>query len=950
MTLYSCICGSIIKYKQQNKHFLTKKHNNFINNNELMNKKSNTINESKTINEQQLAFINNNIENCVVYGNPGCGKTKSIIEYCINKKVKSNEFLIISYSKKAQLDFIKRGKTNSNIFNNNNVRTIHSLASTILKKIYNKSSDNINTIILATLKNIENEDISIVSCLSKCKFIIVDESQDINENQYNLIKLISTKLNISLILVGDPNQNIYQFQGGNDKFLLEHSNKQFNLVKNYRSTKQIIDFCNFIRPHNLLPLMEPENNKDNVKPLIYCESVDNILLHIKNEILNKKYKLHEIAIIGPVKLSKINKSIGLQQISNYLYKNNIKFIKHYKDSESIDFDKNENIQIEEDHVNILTSHGSKGLEFKKVLVVNYHFTTFSKIPSESEYNNFKYLWYVTLTRAIDKMVIYVDSEKYIFPEINKIPKEYYIQEGLPFKETKLFFDNNKQLKFSIVDLINNNKYFNENKLYEFENKFKYTVTTNNLYDCESHNNEIFEFNKYSCLYGKYIEELFTFYYYKNNYDINEYIFKCKAKINNKIIVKKNKLSIVKNLIKKGYILKESNILILDFNNINKLDLKTEEYEFILYCKKQIKNDDESDEEYITIIIENNLFDYDGNKLKNMYNSLINNINQEKIIFDIVLYNYQIENECRHILNDNFEEHINSIEQYFDKINELSKNKNNYKFQVVTENKHLSIVGIMDILYNDNTIIELKFCKNFNIKHILQVLLYNNNYNFKNNMEIWNLYDGKQYIINFEFNIWDFNCYLSDVLQIQMKNNIFILDIETNNKDIVMDFTNPFNAEIIDRFIYEYNFNTVISDGLIKNKFPLTTSHINGITEKDLLNAEPNYDKFKDDINKILKYCDKPIFIAHNGNRFDFPMLYHHEILNKYKISTIDTLYLFRLYYKEKNISNKLIDIYNKICDKNITQVHKAKEDTLLIVEILKKLKFSVNDLNNIIKQ
>ena len=136
MPLYFCVCGSVINNKERNKHFLTKKHNNFINNNSLNNNEL-MNNESNTINEQQFAFINNNIENCVVYGNPGCGKTKSIIEYCINKKVKSNEFLIISYSKKAQLDFIKRGKTKSNIFNNQNVRTIHSLASTILKKIYN---------------------------------------------------------------------------------------------------------------------------------------------------------------------------------------------------------------------------------------------------------------------------------------------------------------------------------------------------------------------------------------------------------------------------------------------------------------------------------------------------------------------------------------------------------------------------------------------------------------------------------------------------------------------------------------------------------------------------------------------------------------------------------------------------------------------------------------------
>ena len=67
---------------------------------------------------------------------------------------------------------------------------------------------------------IADKDISIVSCLKKCKFIIIDEAQDINENQYNLVKLIANKLKIPLILVGDPNQNIYQFQGGSDIFII----------------------------------------------------------------------------------------------------------------------------------------------------------------------------------------------------------------------------------------------------------------------------------------------------------------------------------------------------------------------------------------------------------------------------------------------------------------------------------------------------------------------------------------------------------------------------------------------------------------------------------------------------------------------------------------------------------------------------------------------------------
>jgi hypothetical protein len=286
-------------------------------------------------------------------------------------------------------------------------------------------------------------------------------------------------------------------------------------------------------------------------------------------------------------------------------------------------------------------------------------------------------------------------------------------------------------------------------------------------------------------------------------------------------------------------------------------------------------------------------------------------------------------------------------EYFDKINDFSKNKNDFNFQVNTINNHFNINSIIDILINNNTIIELIFCKNIDIKNILQILLKNNNFYFKNKMEIWNLYDGKQYIINFNDDIWKFNCYLCDILQIKMNNNIFVLDIETNTINENIDFTEPSNTEIIDRYVYEYNFNIPVSDGLIKNNFTLTTSHINGITNDDLINSDKDINKFKNDINIIMKYCNKPLFIAHNGNNFDFKILYYHNILNRDEILTLDTLYLFRSFFKEKNIPNKLIELYNKICDKNIIQVHRAKEDTILIVDIIKKLNLSINEINSL---
>jgi len=186
------------------------------------------------------------------------------------------------------------------------------------------------------------------------------------------------------------------------------------------------------------------------------------------------------------------------------------------------------------------------------------------------------------------------------------------------------------------------------------------------------------------------------------------------------------------------------------------------------------------------------------------------------------------------------------------------------------------------------------------------------------MEIYNLMTGIKYTISFNNNLWNFNCFLCDILKTKMKNNIFILDIETNTINTDEDFTIPNNTEIIDRYIYEYNFNTFISNGLIKNKYKLTTSHITHIYDNDLINADTDYSNFKEDINNLFTYCDNPIFIAHNGKRFDFPILEYHNILNnninKFKI--IDTLYLFRLHINNYNGSNRLIDLYNTICKKN----------------------------------
>jgi DNA polymerase III alpha subunit (gram-positive type) len=100
-----------------------------------------------------------------------------------------------------------------------------------------------------------------------------------------------------------------------------------------------------------------------------------------------------------------------------------------------------------------------------------------------------------------------------------------------------------------------------------------------------------------------------------------------------------------------------------------------------------------------------------------------------------------------------------------------------------------------------------------------------------------------------------------------------------NNIIILDFALPENVEIIERYFYEYNFNSILSENLIKNMHKLTTFYITGITYDDLKNNDINYTIIKNDVSKFMNYMEKPILIAHNGERFDFPILEYYNNIN-----------------------------------------------------------------------
>ena len=399
----------------------------------------NQINESKIkYNEEQIKFIQSKLEDSCLLGIPGGGKTASIIgkiiyHFNIGNIKKNNEFLILSFSRRACHDFIDKGqKQNKKLFNSRNIRTLHSLAGKILVNILEKKSSSQDTVIIAANDLVfqHKSQILEMSEFKYLKTIFVDEAQDISEIQYDLIKNIQIISGCKVIMVGDPNQNIYQFQNGSDKFLMNHSSNKFSLIKNYRSSKQIVDFINQFKPWELLtPKMESTKTKDYDKPKIFCGTVSEIVQDIIYKIKISKFERENIAIIGPVKRSKpINdyySNIGLSLMTNLLIENDISYLKHYEDTnnEEIVLDK---FRKKENHINLMTIHGSKGLEFDEVYVLNFHTTTFGIMPNEQKYNEFKYLWYVGLSRACYSMNIYIDKNKFSWFELKNCPRSLYL--------------------------------------------------------------------------------------------------------------------------------------------------------------------------------------------------------------------------------------------------------------------------------------------------------------------------------------------------------------------------------------------------------------------------------------------------------------------------------------------------------------------------------------------
>ncbi len=232
----------------------------------------------------------------LIIAGPGSGKTtvltQRIAHLISDKNIAPQNCLAITFTRKAAQEMRERlTKISEEKAKLLNIHTFHSLCFSILKENYERaglSQDftvmsehekalyNDETILenalgfddliqLSVKLLTENEDI-LNLYRNRFKYNFVDEYQDIDENQYKLIRLLVPE-NGNIFVIGDPNQAIYGFRGGDAKFFNNFtedypSAQIINLKNNYRSTNCIVDASNqMINSFNIISMYDKPHEK-----------------------------------------------------------------------------------------------------------------------------------------------------------------------------------------------------------------------------------------------------------------------------------------------------------------------------------------------------------------------------------------------------------------------------------------------------------------------------------------------------------------------------------------------------------------------------------------------------------------------------------------------------------------------------------------------------------------
>ncbi|MDR2978263.1 MAG: RecQ family ATP-dependent DNA helicase [Rickettsiales bacterium] len=199
--------------------------------------------QREVVNDSKTKYI-------TVIAGPGSGKTMllthKLAAIYMQEDIKHEQILMLTFSRAAATEFKMRLlKLIGNAANFIKIKTFHSYCFDLLGRVgtLEKSEDIVKDAILKIeAKEVDNFKLTNV-------IMVIDEAQDMGKKEYALVRaLMNSNDGMKVIAVGDDDQNIYEWRGSSSEFLGElskvDSSAKYELIENFRSAKNVIDFSN----------------------------------------------------------------------------------------------------------------------------------------------------------------------------------------------------------------------------------------------------------------------------------------------------------------------------------------------------------------------------------------------------------------------------------------------------------------------------------------------------------------------------------------------------------------------------------------------------------------------------------------------------------------------------------------------------------------------------------
>ena len=229
----------------------------------------------------QLEIIKDNeTKHIAVVAGPGSGKTRVLVHklasLLLMEDVKHEQLLMVTFSRVAATEFKKRLLSLiGNAAHYIEIKTFHSYCFDLLGKV--GSLEKSDAILKSTIEKIKNGEVE-ANRITKT-VLVIDEAQDMNADEFALINcLIEQNEEMRVIAVGDDDQNIYEFRGASSKyleqFMAERKAAKHELIENYRSKNNLVEFTNgFVKKirHRLkeTPIAAKQADNGNIKLVRY---------------------------------------------------------------------------------------------------------------------------------------------------------------------------------------------------------------------------------------------------------------------------------------------------------------------------------------------------------------------------------------------------------------------------------------------------------------------------------------------------------------------------------------------------------------------------------------------------------------------------------------------------------------------------------------------------------